>query len=91
MAQTRGTGRAAAAASDAEAQLAALQNERVEDWLSMIRRADIVPVAVERSLSWRLTRPVRLGQTAVKVLRRDGAGRFWATVFYRLRRLASRR
>lgn len=77
--------------SNAPAQLAALQNERVEDWVRMIRQADIVPAAVERSLSWRLTRPVRLGQTAMRVLRRDGAGRFWATVFYRLRRLASRR
>ncbi|MEO8095852.1 MAG: hypothetical protein ABI632_13100 [Pseudolysinimonas sp.] len=77
--------------TDATAQLAALQNERVEDWVRMIRQAAIVAAAVERSLSWRLTRPVRLGQTAVRVLRRDGAGRFWATVFYRLRRLASRR
>jgi hypothetical protein len=90
MAETRGS-RGASADRGAAAQLAALQNERVEDWLAMIRQADIVPAAVERSLSWRLTRPVRLGQTAVRVLRRDGAGRFWATVLYRLRRLASRR
>jgi hypothetical protein len=77
--------------TDAEQRLAALQDERVADWVAMIRGAEIVPVAVERSLSWRLTRPVRLGETAVRVLRRDGAGRFWATVFYRLRRLATRR
>jgi hypothetical protein len=77
--------------TDAERRLAALQDERVADWVTMIRGSEIVPVAVERSLSWRLTRPVRLGQTAVRVLRRDGAGRFWATVLYRLRRLATRR
>lgn len=77
--------------ADAAERLAALQDQRVEDWLAMIRRTDVVPVAVERSLSWRLTRPVRLGQTAVRVLRRDGASRFWATVLYRLRRLVTRR
>jgi hypothetical protein len=88
VAQTRGS---RGQAADAGSRLAALQDERVEDWLSMIRRADIVPVAVERSLSWRITRPVRLGQTAMQVLRRDGWRRFWATVLYRLRRLASRR
>lgn len=70
---------------------AALQNARVEEWVRMIRDADIVPVSVERSLSWRLTRPVRLGQTAIKVLRQDGWTRFWATVYYRLRRLVTRK
>jgi len=76
--------------ADLAARLEALQNERVADWVALIRGSEIVPVAVERSLSWRLTRPVRLAQTAVRVLRRDGFGRFLATVVYRLRRLVSR-
>ena len=75
---------------DAE-RLRALQNVRVEEWVRMIRDADIVPISVERSLSWRLTRPVRLGQTAIKVYRQDGPTRFWATVGYRLRRLVTRK
>jgi hypothetical protein len=73
-----------------EARLAALQNEKVEDWVRLLRFGGTIPVAIENSLSWRLTRPVRLAQTAMLVLRRDGANRFWATVFYRLRRLVKR-
>jgi hypothetical protein len=72
-------------------QLAALQDQKVEDWVRLIRYGGTIPLAVERSLSWRITRPIRLGQTALLVLRRDGANRFWATVFYRLRRLATRK
>lgn len=77
--------------ADLRAQLETLQNQRVEEWVHLIRYGGTVPAAVERSLSWRITRPVRLAQTAMLVLRRDGANRFWATVFYRLRRLAKRR
>lgn len=76
---------------DLAAELAALQNEKVEQWVRLIRFGGTIPLAVERSLSWRLTRPVRLAQTAMLVLRRDGLNRFWATVLYRLRRLAARR
>lgn len=74
-----------------EARLEALQNERVEEWVRLVRYSSTVPIAVERSLSWRLTRPVRLAQTAALVYRRDGANRFWSTVFYRLRRLVTRK
>lgn len=77
--------------SSAEDRLAALQDQRVEDWVRLIRYGGTIPLVVERSLSWRLTRPVRLAQTAMLVLRRDGANRFWATVFYRLRRLVTRK
>jgi hypothetical protein len=72
-------------------QLAALQDAKVEEWVRLIRFGGTIPLAVERSLSWRLTRPVRLAETAMLVLRRDGANRFWATVFYRLRRLVTRK
>ena len=85
---------APARALDAEqlaAELAALQDQKVEDWVRLIRFGGTIPLAVERSLSWRMTRPVRLAQTAVLVLRRDGANRFWATVLYRLRRLVTRK
>jgi hypothetical protein len=78
-------------AADLEAQLAALQQEKVEDWVRLIRFGGTIPLVVERSLSWRLTRPVRLAQTAVLVYRRDGANRFWATVLYRFRRLVTRK
>ena len=75
----------------AEARLAALEDQKVEEWVRLIRFGGAIPLAVERSLSWRITRPLRLAQTAMLVLRRDGANRFWATVFYRLRRLATRK
>ncbi len=77
-------------AAELAARLAALQNEKVEDWVRLIRFGGTIPLAVETSLSWRMTRPVRLAQTAVLVLRRDGFNKFWATVFYRLRRLVAR-
>lgn len=73
------------------ARLEAVQNAKVEAWVRLVRYSSTVPIAVERSLSWRLTRPVRLAQTAALVYRRDGANRFWSTVFYRLRRLATRK
>jgi hypothetical protein len=69
-----------------EQQVAALQDARVEDWVRLVRFGSVVPRAVETSLSWRLTRPVRLAQVAFGVLKRDGANRFWATVRARLRR-----
>jgi len=69
----------------------ALQNQRVEDWVRLVRHGSVIPLSVEKSLSWRITRPVRLGQTAVDVLRRDGANRFISTARVRLRRLLSRR
>ncbi len=81
---------APAKTKELQQQLDTLQNERVEEWVRLIRFGGTIPLAVESSLSWRLTRPVRLAQTAMLVLRRDGANRFWATVFYRLRRLAGR-
>jgi len=73
------------------ARLAEVQNAKVEEWVRLVRYSSTVPVSVERSLSWRLTRPVRLAQTAALVYRRDGANRFWSTVFYRLRRLVTRK
>jgi hypothetical protein len=69
-----------------ESQVSELKDARVEDWVRLVRYGSVVPLAVETSLSWRVTRPVRLAQTAVGVLRRDGANRFWATVRARLRR-----
>jgi hypothetical protein len=77
-------------AVDAREALAALQSQRVEEWVALVRFGDVIPLSVENSLSWKLTRPVRLAQTAVKVLRRDGITRFWATVRARLRRLVGR-
>jgi hypothetical protein len=77
-------------AADALEALAALQSQRVEEWVALVRFGDVIPLAVENSLSWKLTRPVRLAQTAMKVLRRDGFNRFWATVRARLRRLVGR-
>jgi hypothetical protein len=76
--------------ADLEARLAALQNARVEEWLRLVRHGDIIPSAVERSVSWRLTRPVRLAQTAAGVLRRDGLDTFRAIAVARLRRMAGR-
>lgn len=80
----------AASLAAAESAIEALENEKVEDWVRLIRFGGTIPLAVENSLSWRLTRPIRLGQTAMLVLRRDGFNKFWATVFYRLRRLVTR-
>jgi hypothetical protein len=73
------------------AELARLREQNVEEWIRAIRYGSTIPLAVEQSLSWRLTRPVRLAQTAWKVLRQDGVHRFWATTLYRLRRLVGRR
>ena len=73
------------------ARLDEVQNQKVEEWVRLVRYSSTVPIAVERSLSWRLTRPVRLAQTAALVYRRDGVNRFWSTVFYRLRRLVTRK
>jgi hypothetical protein len=87
---TRETSTSDAERDELRGQLVALQNERVEDWVRLIRYGATVPLAVERSLSWRITRPLRLVQTAFTVLRRDGANRFFATVLYRLRRLVRR-
>lgn len=67
-----------------------LQDQRVEEWVRLVRHGAVIPRSVENSLSWKITRPVRLAQTAVGVLRRDGANRFWATVRVRLRRVISR-
>jgi hypothetical protein len=55
-----------------------------------VRHGSVIPRSVETSLSWRITRPVRLGETAIGVLRRDGANRFWATVRVRVRRMLAR-
>jgi hypothetical protein len=79
-----------ASPADLEARLAALQNARVEEWLRLIRHGDVIPAAVERSVSWRLTRPVRLAQTAAGVLRRDGLDTFRSIAITRLRRMAGR-
>ena len=76
--------------SDAAERLAVLQNERVEDWLHLVRHGDVIPSSVERSLSWRLTRPVRLAQTAGAVLRRDGFRTFRTIAITRLRRMVKR-
>jgi hypothetical protein len=73
------------------AELAALQDARVDEWLRLVRFGGVIPLNVERSLSWRLTRPVRLAETAVGVLRRDGSARFWSAVRVRLGRLVRRR
>lgn len=73
------------------ARIADVEDQKVEEWVRLVRYSSTVPLSVERSLSWRLTRPVRLAQTAALVYRRDGANRFWSTVFYRLRRLVSRK
>jgi hypothetical protein len=70
----------------AEAALAALQDQRVEEWIALVRYGSVIPLAVENSLSWRITRPIRLMQTAAKVLRQDGSHRFWATARSRVRR-----
>lgn len=70
--------------------LAAVQNQQVERWLHLVRHGDVVPASIERSLSWRLTRPVRLAQTAGRVLRREGPNKFWAIARTRLRRLVRR-
>ena len=75
---------------DLTALVGRLQDQRVEDWVRLVRHGSVVPLAVERSLSWRLTRPVRLAQTAVGVLKRDGSRKFWTTVRARLRRAAGR-
>jgi hypothetical protein len=88
---TRPASRASAAETALAGKLAALQDEKVEEWVRLIRYGGTIPLVVERSLSWRITRPIRLAQTALLVLRRDGANRFWATVFYRLRRLVTRK
>lgn len=80
-----------ATADELRAELAALRAQKVDDWLEQIRYGSVIPLAVESSLSWRLTRPVRLAQTAVGVLRRDGAARFWSTARARLARQAGRR
>jgi hypothetical protein len=77
--------------SELRASIVGLQNARVEEWVALIRYGSTVPLAVERSFSWRVTRPIRLAQTAVLVYKRDGANRFWATVFYRIRRLVTRK
>jgi len=65
-----------------------LQNQRVDEWVRLIRYGAVVPRSIEDSLSWKLTRPVRLAQTATRVLRRDGLHTFAATVRARLRRNA---
>lgn len=78
-------------AESLRAELRALQNQKVEEWVRLIRYGGTVPLAIERSLSWRITRPLRLMQTAVTVLRRDGLNRFLATVNYRLKRLVRAR
>ena len=73
------------------ARLSEVQDLKVEEWVRLVRHSSTVPLAVERSLSWRLTRPVRLAQTAILVYRRDGSHRFWTTVRYRLRRMVTKR
>jgi hypothetical protein len=73
------------------AELDAVRNQQVEEWLRLVRFGSVIPRSVETSLSWRITRPIRLAQTAVGVLRRDGAHRFWATTVSRLRRMVARR
>lgn len=70
--------------------VADLRDAKVEEWVRLVRYGSVVPRVVETSVSWRITRPIRLAQTAVGVLRRDGANRFWAAVRVRLKRLFSR-
>lgn len=65
-------------------ELADLQDQQVEDWVRLIRYGAVVPLTIEESLSWKLTRPVRLAQTALRVLRRDGAHTFIAIARSRL-------
>ncbi|WBU37782.1 hypothetical protein [Homoserinibacter sp. YIM 151385] len=72
------------------AELRRAQDQQVERWLHLVRHGEVVPASIERSLSWRLTRPVRLAQTAAGVLRREGPNKFWAIVRSRLRRLVRR-
>jgi hypothetical protein len=68
------------------AELRELKDQQVEEWVRLIRFGAVVPLAIEESLSWKLTRPVRLAQTALRVLRRDGAHTFIATARARLGR-----
>jgi hypothetical protein len=68
-----------------------LQNQRVDEWVRLIRFGAVVPLAVEESLSWKLTRPVRLAQTAIRVLRRDGMNQFLATARGRIRRMVTKK
>ena len=80
----------AARVTELEASVDRLQQESVEEWLRLVRHGSVVPRFVETSASWRITRPLRLAETAVGVLRREGAHRFWATVRGRLGRMLKR-
>jgi hypothetical protein len=73
------------------AELATVREQQVEEWLRLVRFGSVIPRSVETSLSWRITRPLRLAETAIGVFRRDGAHRFWATTVSRLRRMVTRR
>lgn len=68
------------------AQLDSVRDQQVEEWVRLIRFGAVVPLAIEESLSWKLTRGVRFAQTAGRVLRRDGAHTFVAIARARLAR-----
>ena len=54
-----------------QAVVSSLQDQKVEEWVRLVRFGSVIPRAVETSVSWRITRPIRLGQGAEVPLRKD--------------------
>jgi len=84
---------APAAGAEAERlarELDRLRDQKVDEWLEQIRYGSVVPLGVERSLSWRITKPIRLAEAAITVVRYDGFGRLMALLRARRARRAGR-
>jgi len=71
-------------------ELETLREQKVDDWLQQIRYGSVVPLGVERSLSWRITKPIRLVDAAITVVRHDGVERLIALLRARRARRAGR-
>jgi hypothetical protein len=61
-------------ASSSELELRALRDAILNDWIVVTVRSSAALAAMQRSLSWRVTKPLRLIRTLDNVARDRGAG-----------------
>lgn len=57
-----------------------LRDQQVSDWLGLLQNSSVVPMSVQRSLSWRITAPIRLASASVHMVRTQGYKTTAATI-----------
>ncbi len=58
--------------AELEEQLAALRRDTVETWVRTVLHDLTVPLVVERSFSWRVTKPFRMATLFREIAEREG-------------------